>query len=229
MGDALAAGPGEAAARAKRLVLGLREGLERLEAAEQGGALPGDQAALAAGLRGKHSELMRVCHALEPHAKGGGPGPGREGAAVWKRKVEQLCAECDSIGLALEKHSGRVQRRQVEQMERAELLMRRKEGDAFASASKQVTDEEGMRRSVAQSNQVLEQILGQGASILGNMGAQRERLKRAQKKALDMLNVLGLSESLLKIAERRQRVDKAIVYGGMVTTLLVVLLFVWLY
>ena len=44
-----------------------------------------------------------------------------------------------------------------------------------------------------------------------------------------MLNVLGLSESLLKIAERRQRVDKAIVYGGMVTTLLVVLLFVWLY
>ena len=76
---------------------------------------------------------------------------------------------------------------------------------------------------------MLEQILGQGASILGNMGAQRERLKRAQKKALDMLNVLGLSESLLKIAERRQRVDKAIVYGGMVTTLLVVLLFVWLY
>ena len=144
-------------------------------------------------------------------------------------KVEQLCAKCDSTGLALEKHSGRVQRRQVEQMERAELLMRRKEGDAFASASKPVTDEEGMRRSVAQSNQVLEQILGQGASILGNMGAQRERLKRAQKKALDMLNVLGLSESLLKIAERRQRVDKAIVYGGMVTTLLVVLLFVWLY
>ena len=63
-------------------------------------------------------------------------------------KVEQLCAKCDSIGLALEKHSGRVQRRQVEQMKRAVLLMRRKEGDAFASASKQVTDEEGTRSPV---------------------------------------------------------------------------------
>ena len=63
-------------------------------------------------------------------------------------KVEQLCAKCDSTGLALEKHSGRVQRRQVEQMKRAELLMRRKEGDAFASASKQVTDEEGTRSPV---------------------------------------------------------------------------------
>ena len=63
-------------------------------------------------------------------------------------KVEQLCAKCDSTGLALEKHSGRVQRRQVEQMKRAELLMRRKEGDAFASASKPVTDEEGTRSPV---------------------------------------------------------------------------------
>jgi Golgi SNAP receptor complex protein 2 len=59
------------------------------------------------------------------------------------------------------------------------------------------------------------------------MSGQRERLKRAHKKALDMLNKIGLSESLLKIAERRQKVDKMIVYGGMAGVSLLVLLVWW--
>ena len=43
-----------------------------------------------------------------------------------------------------------------------------------------------------------------------------------------MLNKIGLSESLLKIAERRQKVDKMIVYGGMAGVTLLVLLVWWI-
>ena len=41
-------------------------------------------------------------------------------------------------------------------------------------------------------------------------------LQSAQRKALDVLNSLGLSDSLLRIIDRRQRMDKWLTYGGMI-------------
>jgi hypothetical protein len=42
-------------------------------------------------------------------------------------------------------------------------------------------------------------------------------LQSAQKKALDVLNSVGLGESMLRMIERRQRVDMYTAYGGMVS------------
>lgn len=42
------------------------------------------------------------------------------------------------------------------------------------------------------------------------------------RKVLDVLNRVGLSDSLLRLADRRMRMDKLIVYGGMLLVLLVV-------
>ena len=41
-------------------------------------------------------------------------------------------------------------------------------------------------------------------------------LQAAHRKMLDALNSVGLSDSLLRVIERRQRLDKWLVYGGMV-------------
>ena len=38
----------------------------------------------------------------------------------------------------------------------------------------------------------------------------------AHRKALDVLNSLGLSDGLLRVIDRRQRMDRVITYGGMV-------------
>lgn len=43
-------------------------------------------------------------------------------------------------------------------------------------------------------------------------------LQAAKTKALDVINSLGLSDSLLRVIERRQKLDKYITYGGMVST-----------
>ncbi|EPS61252.1 hypothetical protein M569_13546, partial [Genlisea aurea] len=48
---------------------------------------------------------------------------------------------------------------------------------------------------------------------------------RAQRKALDVLNTLGLSNSLLRLIERRNRIDKWIKYGGMALTVFLVIVF----
>lgn len=42
----------------------------------------------------------------------------------------------------------------------------------------------------------------------------------AQRKMLDVLNSVGLSDRLLRLIDRRQRMDKWIVYGGMLLTVL---------
>jgi golgi SNAP receptor complex member 2 len=39
----------------------------------------------------------------------------------------------------------------------------------------------------------------------------------AQRRALDVINSIGLSDSLLRVIDRRQRMDRWIVYGGMVS------------
>ena len=50
----------------------------------------------------------------------------------------------------------------------------------------------------------------------------------AQRKALDVLHSVGLSESVLRLIERRQRGDKWVVYGGMLGTVLVIGALWWL-
>lgn len=42
-------------------------------------------------------------------------------------------------------------------------------------------------------------------------------VQSAHRKLLDTLNSVGLSDSLLRVIERRQTLDKWIVYGGMVS------------
>jgi golgi SNAP receptor complex member 2 len=56
-------------------------------------------------------------------------------------------------------------------------------------------------------------------AILNQKNGKCLWLQSAHRKMLDVVNSLGLSDSLLRVIERRQRLDKWIVYGGMVSKL----------
>jgi hypothetical protein len=58
--------------------------------------------------------------------------------------------------------------------------------------------------------------------------SQREGLKGAQRRALDVLHALGLSDSLLRATDRRQRADRVLVTACSLFTLAVFLLLLWL-
>ena len=45
-------------------------------------------------------------------------------------------------------------------------------------------------------------------------------MQSAHRKMLDTLNSVGLSDSLLRVIDRRQTFDKLLVYGGMVSLLI---------
>lgn len=55
-----------------------------------------------------------------------------------------------------------------------------------------------------------------GFSINAVASAYARPLQAAQRKVLDVINSVGLSDSLLCVIDRRQRMDRWITYGGMV-------------
>lgn len=74
----------------------------------------------------------------------------------------------------------------------------------------------------------VDELLVNGTSILGNLREQRVSLKGVQKKMLDIANTLGLSNTVMRLIERRTYQDKFILYGGMIITCVVMFL-VWRY
>lgn len=134
----------------------------------------------------------------------------------------------DALRSGLERCTSRQQRRHVEEQQRRELLDRRGGGTGpFAGPGGSLQDDLKSARHVQNSRRVLEEAYETGVGIIGSMAGQRERLKATHRKVLDVLNSVGLSDSVLRLAERRQRLDKALVYGGMAATLLLVGLLYW--
>ena len=66
------------------------------------------------------------------------------------------------------------------------------------------------------ANREMDDLLNHGNSILGNLKEQKYTLKGAHKKILDVANTLGLSNTVLRLIERRSHQDKFILFGGMI-------------
>lgn len=63
-------------------------------------------------------------------------------------------------------------------------------------------------------------MLGAGRSILESIQDQGMTLKGARKKVLDLANTLGLSNTVMRMIERRSTQDKYILIAGMLIVLL---------
>ncbi|CAM6101236.1 unnamed protein product [Calypogeia fissa] len=206
----------------RHCLLRVRDGLERLERLENTGGAAGADLAQGvqqdlAQLQNGTIEMERLWHQQIPVAQRG----------LWKRKVEQVAEESNSLKQSLEKYLARQRRRQVEAQERDELL-KRLNGDSASIL--QVYDEESqVLQSAQNSSRMLDDAFAAGAAVLAKYSDQRDRLKAAQRKALDVLNTVGLSNSVLRVIERRHRMDKWVAYVGMVLTVVIVIaVWIWL-
>lgn len=77
------------------------------------------------------------------------------------------------------------------------------------------------------SGQKLNEYIAVGQESLNELLSQRDRLKGVQRKVFDILNYLGISNRIIKMAEQREYIDKWIVYIGML--LITILIFVLWY
>jgi golgi SNAP receptor complex member 2 len=82
--------------------------------------------------------------------------------------------------------------------------------------------EGGTMRDAVNSTRMMNDYIASGKETLGNLLSQRERLKSVQRKVFDILNYLGLSNTIIKNVERRDFVDKWLVFVGMLFILLLI-------
>ncbi|KAF7150965.1 hypothetical protein RHSIM_Rhsim02G0195900 [Rhododendron simsii] len=138
-------------------------------------------------------------------------------------KVEQVAEEAGSLKESLDMYFSRNQRRTQEARERAELLGR---ANGESSHVLRIFDDEAQAmQSARNSSRMLEESYATGVAILAQYAGQRDRLKRAQRKALDVLNTVGTSNFVLRLIERRHRVDRWIKYVGMILTIVILIAF----
>ncbi|KAF5175414.1 Membrin-11 [Thalictrum thalictroides] len=204
----------------KRLLIGTRDALERLERLEF--SSPGmDSPELSFSIKRDINQIQSSCVDMDRLWRSIGSKPQRD---LWKRKVEQVAEEVDSLKESLDKHTQRVQNRMKEAKERAELIGR-SNGESSHHVLRIYDDERVAMESARKSSIMLEDAYSTGVAILSKYAEQRDLLKRAQRKALDVLNTTTLSNSVLKLIERRHRVDKWVAYTGMALTVIVVYAF----
>ena len=71
------------------------------------------------------------------------------------------------------------------------------------------------------SRSAIDTILENGAGVLEGLQDQRRTLKGAQRRILDIANTLGLSNTVMRMIERRSAQDKLIFTGGVVLSLFI--------
>ncbi|KAK6942459.1 hypothetical protein RJ641_027836 [Dillenia turbinata] len=204
----------------KKLLLRTRDGLERLERLESSSSSAVDSPELSFSIKRDISQIQSLCLDMDRLWRSVASKPQRD---LWKRKVEQVTEEVESLKESLDRCLLRIQKRTQEAKERAELLERRS-GDS-AHILQIFDDENRAMQSAKNSSRMLEDAYNTGVAILSKYSEQREHLKRAQRKALDVLNTVGLSNSVLRLIERRLRVDQWIKYAGMIFTIIIVYAF----
>lgn len=207
---------------AKRLQLKIRDSLERLERLESStSATSAVSPEFAFDIKKDISQLHSLCSDMDHLWRSVAVKSQRD---LWKRKVEQVAEEAYSLKESLDKYFMRNQRRMQEAKERAELL-----GGVNGESSHVLRifdDEARAMQSARNSSRMLEDAYSTGVAILSKFAEQRESMKSAHRKLLDVLNTVGLSNSVLRLIERRNRVDTWIKFAGMILTF-VVLIVLW--
>lgn len=146
---------------------------------------------------------------------------------VWRRKIQELREDASAIRRNGE-HYDRIANSSVRhQRERDELLTRRRQRKGYSNAEEQdlanLADE---AQSWQQSQYMVSDLIGQGESQLAGLINQRRQLGGVTRFLGQISDSLGLSNSTMKIIERRDVTDAYFVLGGCVITCIVIY-FVW--
>jgi golgi SNAP receptor complex member 2 len=196
---------------AKKLLLTLHSQLEALETGS-------DQSVLMQGKIAMNiNALSRIVNHLQTQSKLM-PLQKRD---VWAMKCRQLSEDEKQVRAAMERF----------------LLLANANRPSTSSSSLR-TDPSSQARmqrlnqdsqSLNTSQRVANEIREIGSGILEQLRNQNKTLKRARRTVWNIAHTLGLSRALLRVIERRQYQDQILVYGGMIVTLIILVLLIYFF
>ena len=80
--------------------------------------------------------------------------------------------------------------------------------------------------ALGRSRQGVEELIMQGQATLSTLRDQRGLMKNIKKKMLDISSMLGMSNTVMRLIERRSEGDKYLLFGGMIVTCVIMYLVV---
>ncbi|CAK1548525.1 unnamed protein product [Leptosia nina] len=140
-----------------------------------------------------------------------------------KMRVDQLKYDNRHIQASLINAQNKRRRREQEKSEREQLLSRRFGNDHMAITVDYTAQENA---SLQNSHRNVDEMIHTGSSILETLRYNRDTLKGAHRRLIDLANTLGLSNATISLIEKRVSQDKYILFGGMFVTLTVIVLVV---
>mmetsp|Transcript_25095 Transcript_25095/g.46797 ORF Transcript_25095/g.46797 Transcript_25095/m.46797 type:complete len:181 (+) Transcript_25095:80-622(+) len=147
---------------------------------------------------------------------------------VWKRKIKELREEAEGIRRQGEHYDRIVNTNVRHQKERDELLTRRRQRKDYSSTEERdLTNLADEAQSWQQSQYMVSDLIANGEASLNSLVEQRQRLGGVSKFLGMIDDSLGISNSTMRIIERRDITDAYFVLGGCVITCIVIY-FVWL-
>mmetsp|Transcript_11395 Transcript_11395/g.15950 ORF Transcript_11395/g.15950 Transcript_11395/m.15950 type:complete len:215 (+) Transcript_11395:302-946(+) len=149
---------------------------------------------------------------------------GRGRREMWIGRISGLADNHMSLEKALTRMESAYQKRARSRQMREKLFGTKDERDAMRAQHTAYQTYQRNQESLKASNAEADRILETGRATLDNLRKQGDILKRAHRKVLDVANTLGLSNSLIKMIERRENMDKILVFAGMAVSLLVLFL-----
>jgi Golgi SNAP receptor complex protein 2 len=137
---------------------------------------------------------------------------------IWKHKIQELRQEAAQL-----QQQGQQQFQTSHyQRQRDELLRRRRKNPQ----DNDLTNLAEESQSLESSNYAVLGLISQADASYQELVEQRQRLRGVSKIVVDIGNALGITQSTMRIIERRDITDAYLVAAGMVITLLVIY-FVW--
>ena len=138
----------------------------------------------------------------------------------WERKLQALQTDAAALrqqGLAVSRQYASSTANY--NANRDELLRRRRRPRPDAESDMQNLASEA--QSLDQSHFMVNSLIGQGEASLDQLVNQRQRLRGVTGTVMDISNRLGLTQSTMRIIERRDITDAYLVAAGMLLTALV--------
>lgn len=137
-----------------------------------------------------------------------------------KMKYDQLKYDSKHLESALHAAKQRRYRREQAANEREQLLQTRFNPNPVTTVNLDLSVNQN--NAMYRAHKGVDDMLVQGANTLENLRNQRETMKGARKRILDLANTLGLSTHVMKMIEKRASQDKVILIGGVIVTLAVI-------
>ncbi|XP_031562216.1 Golgi SNAP receptor complex member 2-like [Actinia tenebrosa] len=135
-----------------------------------------------------------------------------------KIKADQLIYDLRHLQTAFHNYQQRKIQREQEERERDELLNRKFAPNSSGETSIMIDHALQHNTGLQNANRGLDDMISSGSSILTGLREQRYTLKGAQKRILDLANTLGLSNTVMRLIDKRATQDKWIVLIGIVVT-----------